>query len=368
MRYKLGVMQRWLAVVLLSALLGACSDGRRGSAADDTKYSVGSKRTEATQGVLDLIDGSSTDRSKDEVLAIYLPGKTAKHLKEADYLEASDRAVAKLDFNSAVILCTEAIKLAPSDPTAYFKRGRARLDSGTSNSAQTLADLEKATSLNCRDPKAHELLAIVYDSRSQRDKAIESINKAIKINPTNSGTYKLKAALHAAYGDKESARKDYDAWIAVMPSHPLPYVLRGQLLQSMKEYDKALADYKKVCTLPEVPNSVSNRAMAFRLRANLLSKLGRHKEAVAAINEGLELDGADDELFLLRGDEYMVLKEFQKAIADYTKSVSNAPDFAGKALQARGKAYAAVGDEVQAKKDFLKAKELLEKPAEKPIY
>jgi tetratricopeptide (TPR) repeat protein len=363
-------MKKWQTLaILLSALLGACSDEKSSSGNIDTNSGARTRHTEGALGELERLPGSSSVHSKAEVLAKYLPGMKADNLKEADYLAASDRAVANLDFDGAVILCSEAISLAPSDPVAFFKRGRARLDSNTSDSAQTLADLERAIALNYRDSKAYELLALVYDSRSQKEKAIASNSKAIEINPVDTGLYKLKAALHAAYGDKERARKDYDAWVSIAPVHPLPHLLRGQLLQSMKEYDAALFDYKKVCELPEVSNSVSNREMAFKLRASLLSKLGKHKEAISAINEGLQRNSAEDELFRLRGDEYMFLKEYEKAISDYTASINNAPgNTQQRVLEARGKAYAAAGDKVRAGKDFRRARELREMPAEKPIY
>jgi tetratricopeptide (TPR) repeat protein len=363
-------MKKWLTLaIVVPALLGACSDEMSNNGNAGTKYGAAVREAEGQLGNIERLPGSATEISKAAVLAKYFPGMKASNLKEADYLEANDRAVAKLDFDSAVILCTEAIKLAPSDPSAFFKRGRARLDSSTSDSAQTLADLEKAIALNYRDSKAYELLALVYDSRSQKEKAIASICKAIDINPANTGLYKLKAALHVAYGDKENARKDYDAWVRIAPAHPLPHLLRGQLLQSMKEYDAALHDYKKVCTLPEVNNSISNRDMAYKLRASLLSKLGRHKESISVINEALQKNNAEDELFRLRGDEFMFLKDYERAISDYTESISNSPGNAQqRSLEARGKAYAAAGDKARAGKDFRRARELQEMPAEKPIY
>lgn len=362
------MMKRWLilALVLQPALLGACSTDKRSGEISNTKYGV---RTESTDE-LERLPGSSAGTSRAEVLATYFPGKKVRHLSATDFLEASDRAFAKLDHDSVIILCTEAIRLAPSSPAAYFKRGRARIDSTSNLDPQkTQADLEKAIALKYSDPKkAYQLLAIVYDSGSQKDKAIACINKAIEINPADSGLHKMKAALHAAYGDKKNARKDYDAWIRVTPNHPLPYVLRGQLLESMKEYDAALEDYKKVCMLPEVANSVSNRDMAFKLRASLLSKLDRHRDAINVINEALQKNRNEDEMLRLRGDEYMFLKEFDRAIADYSRSISIAPEFADKALDARGRAYAAIGDKARSSKDFQKARELLEKPAEKPVY
>lgn len=355
-------------VITLAALFSACSNEKGGNHGNDTRYGAPPRQVKEASSDLGLFLSPSTKRSIEEVSAQYFPERKAHTLKKSDYLAGSDRAAARLDFESAVILCTEAIKLAPSDPEAYFKRGKARLDSSNSDSTETLADLEKAIRLNYRDSKAYELLAVVYDSRKEKDKALESIAKALEINPADSGLHKMKAAMHAAYGDIESAKMDYDAWVRLAPNHPLPYILRGQLLQSMKKYDAALQDFKMVCTLPEVSNSVSNRDMAFRLRAGLLSKLGRHKEAIEVIDEGLQQNRNEDELFRLRGDEYMFLKDFKKAIADYTQAIGKAPEFAGKALDARGKAYAALGDKVRAGKDFQKARELLAKPAEKPIY
>lgn len=360
-------MQKWFTLAIVLQLLVSCSSQRSGSENGDTTGGVAPKRVDGEFASLERLPGSSTEQSLAEVISRYLPGRKPRDLKETDYLEASEQALTKLDFDGAHILSNEAVRLAPYDPKAYFMRGRARLDSTNSDADETIADLEKSIALNYKDSKAYEYLALAYDSRSQREKAIDSINKALTINPRDSGLYKLKAALHAAYGDKQSARADYDAWIKVAPVHPLPYALRGQLLESMNEFELALDDYKKTCALPEIPTSVSNRDLIFRLRANLLSRLGRHKEAIAVLNEALSQRSAEDDLLRMRGDQYMLLKDFQKAIDDYTTSINNAPDFAGKAFEARGKAYAATGDKERARKDFQKAKELFERPAEKPI-
>ena len=357
-----------LFAILLAAILTACSQPKKVSEFAVTKDSVSNRTTETVLDSFERLPGGASGTTRETVLAKYFPGANHDDLKTRDFLQASQRAIEQLDYDSAVILCTEAIKLSPEDPAAYFMRGRARLDANSSDSAKTIDDLEKAVALNYDDSKAYELLARVYEIQSQTKKAIDCTNRAIEIYPKESGLYKLKAALHAAHGDQPGARKAYESWIRIMPNHPLPYTLRGQLLESMRDYDAALKDYQKVCTLPEAANSVSNRDMVFRLRAGLLSKLGRHSESISVLSEALKQDDDEDELYRLRGDEYMLTKNYQRAISDYTQSITKAPEFATKALEARSRAYARIGDRTSSAKDFIKAKELRDKPAERPVY
>lgn len=361
-------MQKWILTLafMLPIVLGACSDGK-GNSARDTKYSEHTKRSREDLEDLGRFP-SPKSGTKIEVLAKYLPGKKARDLKEADYLKANEQAIEALDYDAAVILSTEAIKLSPSDPMAYYQRGRAGIYSTTAKEADTIADLEKAIALNYPEPNAYEFLARIYDSHKQKDKAIESMTRAIAIQPHNTSLYKERGALYAAYGDHQNAKKDYDKWIELSPTDVLPWALRGQLLESMKEYELALHDYQQAYELPEHPNTLSKRDLAFTLKASLLSRLNRHKEAISVLSQALKKNRNEDELLRLRGDEYLFLKDYKKAIADYTESIENAPDFARKALESRAKAYTAIGDQKRANEDLLEAKKLNDMPAEKPVY
>lgn len=333
----------------------------------DTKYDT--RRADKR----DKVDSFSTyltspvDDSKDEVFKRYLPGKSPGKLKEADFLKAADQANSACDYSAAVVLASEAISLAPSDPYAYYQRARSSIYSKDSDYTQTMADLEKAVDLKYQSSAVYELMARIYDSWSQPEKAIEAMGKAIALQPLKPKLYKIRAALRVASGDKQNALKDYDKWIELAPLDVLPHVLRGQLLESLHENERALAAYKQAYSLPEDRGQIDRREPAFKMRAALLSKLNRRAEAIEELTNGLKQNPNDDEMLRLRGDQYLANEEYEKAIEDYTEAINGAAEFARAALVGRSKAYAAIGKKELAEKDRIEAKKQEDMPAERPL-
>lgn len=311
--------------------------------------------------------------SKAQIFARYLPEGAKASCEQC--LAAADKASNACDYESAAVLATAAIDLDSENPRAYYQRARARLYSPSSDDSAALADLEKVISQShaITDPwlksNAYALQARIFDSRSQAKEAVEAMDKAIAIAPSERGFLKARAALLVAHGDNERAVKDYGRWIEMSPADALPRVLRGQLLESMKNYEQALKDYELAGTLQEDKATLSKRDLSLKLRARLLSKLGRHKESIGAISDAIRLGGQrDDELLVLRANEHNALGNFQEAIEDYSKAIDLAPGFSPAALEGRSKAYDALGKHELAVKDKQEAEALREAPAEKQLF
>ena len=144
--------------------------------------------------------------------------------------------------------------------------------------------------------------------------------------------------------------------------------MRAQLYESLGRNEEALEDYKNVAKYEREGERMDKKSVAVKLRASLLDKLGRHKEAVEVLTEGLELFQKDDELLRLRGEQFLKLKDYDKAVSDFSRSIKEEPHYAGAALEARSRAYDLMGKKNLAEADRKAALELKDRPAEKPVY
>jgi|GEM_PF-1040432 len=309
-------------------------------------------------------------RQKSDVLKKYLQVRPGSPVLAYDFLIASEKAQKMCDFEAAVILADEAISREPNNSRAYFQKGRGLLYGPGSDNTEALANLEKAVSLQYPQSGAYQLMAAIYDGQKKTRKAVECLDKAVLLEPKNIDVYRDRAALLSALGEKERACADYDKWISIDPDNRTPLLLRGELLESMQKYEAALVDYEMAGRPRVATGRMSNAklSLAWKLRAKVLSKLGRHKEAVTVLTAGVKGGEDLDEILKLRGDQYTALKQYDLAIKDYTDSIDSAPGFSREALEARAKVYALTGQEQLATADKNQALKLQQKPAEKVMF
>ena len=97
-------------------------------------------------------------------------------------------------------------------------------------------------------------------------------------------------------------------------------------------------------------------------RAGELLDQQKWEEAIAELDQAIELDPDFASAFVNRGNAYFGLEQYEQAIADYDKAIALDPASAY-AYANRGSAYAAVGKRAQAKADYEKALPLASDPA-----
>ena len=129
------------------------------------------------------------------------------------------------------------------------------------------------------DERAHFLLGGAYFGRLDYAKAVEQYQAATKINPRFSPAYNLLGYAYRQleqYGEAEGAFKQY---IALIPDDPNPYDSYAELLMRTGRFDESIAQYRKA--LEKDSNFTPSRVGI----ANDLMLQGRHKEALAAMDE-----------------------------------------------------------------------------------
>ncbi len=88
-----------------------------------------------------------------------------------------------------------------------------------------------------------------------------------------------------------------------------------------------------------------------------LASRGRNEEAIIEFAKHIKMKPKDSVAYVVRGDSYDDIMQFEKAIEDYSKSIELEPTLA-EAYDKRGVVYAELGDFEKSIKDFNKAIEL----------
>ena len=324
--------------------------------------------TKKTDAELEQIVFRPAQLTLKEALKKY--GKTVYNNPKVDsamFTEAAVFASNSADNEAAETLCSEAIRLDPNNAKAYFYRGRVRCNaiSGKENAAED--DLKKALALGYLPSDVYLILGRLYDEKKQPEKAIECFSKAISIAPQLKELYKSRAAIYAALGEKEKALKDYERLATLDPSSSAPYFQQGQVLESMKKYDAACAMYKRLLKIDESAQRVPLKAIALKRLALLSGMKGKHEDAISYLTEASKYDVEDDEPLRMRGLEYMALKNYAMAIADFSEAIDINPDSSHN-FAARAEAYLKAGKPDLASKDKAEAVRLNNVPAERPMY
>ena len=129
---------------------------------------------------------------------------------------------------------------------------------------------------------------------------------------------------------------------------------RGNAFRALRQYKKALADYRIAVRLdPKSPIPYNNRGIAYR-------DLNQYKKAIANFNAALRLDPKNARAFYNRGLVYTDLKQHEQAVADYSRAIGLNPKFAA-AYYNRGFVYETMGRRPAAIKDYQAAYRLAPK-------
>lgn len=185
------------------------------------------------------------------------------------------------------------------------------------------------------------------------EEALEDSAKAIKLDPKQVDPLLLHARLCESTLDDETAAKDYTAAINLGTPLTSNYMLlRSHAYESMLKPDLALAD--ALGYLKGHPERYDTNTA--RIIGTLYLKLGKGKEAVEHFTYCLKIKPKMSKVREMRGDAYMILKDYNAAAADYTLEIERIPNIVTKLYAKRANAYRKAGQLKKAEQDEIKIK------------
>ncbi|MCA9800479.1 MAG: tetratricopeptide repeat protein [Cyanobacteria bacterium HKST-UBA02] len=276
-----------------------------------------------------------------------------------------EKALKRDDVGAALAYARFALEKNPRSGRAYYIRGRALYKAENNSLEKAIADLEKAVSLDPGISQANEILAETYATRGESEKAIEAASRAIKAKPTDAALYELRASILWERGRKEEALADLGE--SVKLRHDFRgYLARAKYFESDGRRDLAIKDY--TTALEREKTFDLGKAEILKARAACYSRDNKHQQAIADLSQVVEHISEDDDAFRLRGEEYFKLKDYHRAVSDFTRAIEISPDYARASLEDRGRAYRALGENELAEKDLAEARDQEGKQAEKPVF
>ncbi|MGE5194134.1 MAG: tetratricopeptide repeat protein [Deltaproteobacteria bacterium] len=169
------------------------------------------------------------------------PDKTDK-IKEAD--AAYKRAQAAFesgDFDKAIQIFDEVVRLDPKYVEAYVSRGMARNEKSEHDKA--IKDFNEAIRVDSRFAPAFFNRGMAWSAKNEYDKAIQDFDAVLALDPKDDAALFNRGVAWSKKGDLDKAIRDFDASIRLDDAFAPAFVFRGEARAARKEYDKALKDY-----------------------------------------------------------------------------------------------------------------------------
>ena len=226
---------------------------------------------------------------------------------------------------NAEALFSEAIKLDPDSPDAFFYR------------AQTL----RAT--------------------NRLEEAIKDCSEAIRLNPGGPIIWEFRGVLRGNNGDLDLAVDDFKMAIRLNPGNIYSHENLARTLTMLNRYDEAVTSCNRSLDLFPLEQQAL-RAVFLTIRADAYLKWGRHHDAIKDFDMAINLcSDKFPRFYAERGLAYQTIGNTEEAKADFKKAIElytyqiqskKEPEHLSELFGARGIVYSSLGLRDQAMQDL----------------
>ena len=161
------------------------------------------------------------------------------------------------------------------------------------------------------DLKAHNVLAILYMIRNQKDNELAEYKKILSLDP---GQYDLLlkiGEIYADVGEFDEALKYYQQYLNEFPNNIKSFLEIGNLYSLSGDYEQAKSNYKKALLIE--PDNIS----VLLLLADIESELGHFSQALEEYNKIMEsCEGPEDRYHVFKSmeDYYYMRGQIDKSV------------------------------------------------------
>jgi len=162
--------------------------------------------------------------------------------------------------DEALVVLTQAVRLAPESPLPLVHRGLAHRRLGHLDDA--MSDFSRAVELDPHHAVAYANRAVVYALRQEFDHATRDLDRAASLNNQLSEVYESRALVHLLSGRPHQAVKDFSRAIALGSTDSELYYHRAMAYTLLGDTRQAHADYERSCRLGYPSACSSNMLLA----------------------------------------------------------------------------------------------------------
>ena len=200
--------------------------------------------------------------------------------------------------------------------------------------ADARADFERAMQLRPDNADPHINLSLVLAQQGDERGAIDELKTAARLDPARAAIFRLRAQAQLRLKNDAAAEQDFKQALALDKndaSAALHLAELGKIQNRANQFQAALEFYNQ--SLNRNPDD----ADVHRLRAEVLLKLQRPEEAVAAFSNYIKRSKPVGDVYRARGLAHATLGQYRNAINDYTRALELEPS--SNMLTRRGWAY-----------------------------
>lgn len=237
-----------------------------------------------------------------------------------DLIERANKAITERNYDEAIRLTTDGIRLDPQYVPNYLSRAAAYIKKGDYDA--TIRDATEAIRLDSQDATAYNTRAAAHIKKGDYDAAIRDTTEALKINPRYAVAYNTRAAAHNSKRDYDAAIRDTTAALRIDPQYAVLYNTRAVAYNSKGDYDAAIRDATKAIGLdPRSATAYNNRAYAHNSKGN-------YDAGIRDATEAIRLDPQDAVAYNTRAYAHNSKGDYDAAIRDTTGALRVDPQYA----------------------------------------
>ena len=256
------------------------------------------------------------------------------------------------NYTAAIAQYTLVVDANPQDTQAWMERGIAYARSGDHLSA--INDYTAAARLERSNALIYYNRGISYDALNMIDLAIADYDHSIRHDDQYAYTWNNRGHIYASLEQWEQAINDYTRAIELDATYATAYNNRAIAYTQIGQIDRAVADYQQALDLDPtyidanynygilmyrqsdyhaaanafhivIHSDVAKTAQMWNNYGSAQHRLGRYADAIQSYSEALILDEGYKLARLNRATAYRDLGEYQKAVDDYSKLLSENP-------------------------------------------
>ncbi|WP_395094576.1 tetratricopeptide repeat protein [Armatimonas sp.] len=239
------------------------------------------------------------------------------------------------DYKSAIVDYSGYLQKtgASADTAVYRLRAACYLNVDPKNYAGAVADLKIYLAKNATDAVAWKDLALaqyntVVPQGGSIDKAkaaglseaIASATKAVQLDAKQADAFIILGDSYSFQERYKEAVSPYTSFIALVPDKPFGYEGLGRVQYNLQDYKGAIANFEKYLKLKsDGPETMEIKKLLALAKAS--GGGGSVADRIAALTEAIAADPKDPVAYTNRGVAYFESQDFDKAIADFQKSL-----------------------------------------------